>query len=687
MEFWEDLSNKINPSQMRNYNIKLVDFLQMIRFETVPRILASFIIILFFFQFGQTQNRQVFSETPIFENGKNGYACYRIPAIIKAPNGELLAFAEGRVNGCNDFGNVDIVLRRSDAKGNSWRKISKIVDYGKLQAGNPAPVVDMLDPEFPEGRIFLFYNTGNNHEGEIRKGNGLREVWFITSTDNGNTWSTPTNITQSVHRPNNPPKYNFKEDWRSYALTPGHALQLKNPKQEGRIYVPANHSAGPPQKGFNDYRAHGFYSDDHGKSWKLSESVDVPSSNESIAVELSDGQLMQNIRHQNGSQRERLVALSSDGGNSWDTTFFDAQLPSPVCQGSIIDYQLQNKKRALLFSNPNNQRSRKNMTVRASFDDGKTWLISRIIREGESAYSDLVILKNNKIGLLYEHGNDGGIHFAHFNFNWLTNGKNHTDNPFVQKTIFDKNDLAQEFQFRLSPPVISFENILFEKENPIHLVLGLKGTRIHYTLDESEPTELSPLFNGKIVLKKSATLKAKAFHHQCLPSKIIETEFIKLGKIIPIKNINLNRTANKNYQGKGAQGLIDRKKGTTNFKTNEWLGFSGGDLVATIEFERRTSFQKITPSFLSDQNAWIFLPKEIEILISDDGKIYHSIAKKEVKTTRENSGSALHFSEINLKNQQAKFIKILIKNISSIPEWHPGKGTSPWLFIDEIIIE
>lgn len=640
-----------------------------------------------FLQIGEAQDQQNFSEIPIFKNGKSGYACYRIPAIIKAPNGELLAFSEGRVNGCNDFGNVDIVLRKADAKGHSWLKTSKIVDYGKLQAGNPAPVVDMLDPEFPEGRIFLFYNTGNNHEGEVRKGNGLREVWFITSTDNGNTWSPPTNITQSVHRPNHPPEYNSKEDWRSYALTPGHAIQLKNPKYNGRIYVPANHSVGPPQKGFNDYQAHGFYSDDHGKTWKLSESVEVPSSNESIAVELSDGQLMQNIRHQNGSQRERLIALSSDGGNSWDTTFFDAQLPSPVCQASIIYYQLPNKRRALLFSNPNNQRSRKNMTIKASFDDGKTWLISRIIREGESAYSDLVIQKNNDIGLLYEHGNDGGIHFAHFNFNWLTNGKNHTDNPFVQKTISDRNALAQEFQFRLSPPIISFENILFEKENPIHLGLGVKGTRIHYTLDGSEPTELSPLFDERIILKKSATLKAKAFHHQCLPSKIVEEEFTKLGPSKPIKNIKLNRAANKNYQGKGANGLIDRKKGTTNFKTNEWLGFSGGNLEATIEFAEKTSFQKITTSFLSDQNAWIFLPKEIEILISADGRNFHSITKKEVKMTQENSSSELHFSEINFENQQAKFVKILIKNISSIPEWHAGKGTPPWLFIDEIIIE
>jgi sialidase-1 len=98
--------------------------------------------------------------------------------------------------------------------------------------------VDLTDPEYPKGRIFLFYNTGNNHEGEVRKGNGYREVWYKTSVDGGNTWSDEVNITTQVHRPYQPqinPAYNFKEDWRSYANTPGHAMQFESGKYKGRI--------------------------------------------------------------------------------------------------------------------------------------------------------------------------------------------------------------------------------------------------------------------------------------------------------------------------------------------------------------------------------------------------------------------------------------------------------------------
>src|SRR5690606_1983930 len=141
-------------------------------------------------------------------------------------------------------------------------------DYDKLQAGNAAPVVDLLDPQYPNGRIFLFYNTGNDHEGEVRKGKGLRELWYITSTDGALTWSEPVNITTQAHRPKQPqlnPDYTFKEDSRTYANTPGHAFQFIVGPNKGRIYIAANHNAGDPQPGNKDWNAQAYYSDDHGK--------------------------------------------------------------------------------------------------------------------------------------------------------------------------------------------------------------------------------------------------------------------------------------------------------------------------------------------------------------------------------------------------------------------------------------
>lgn len=359
---------------------------------------------------------------PVFISGTEGHKSYRIPAIIILPNGNLLAFAEGRVHGSGDFGDVNIVMKRSSNKGKTWSSLQTIVDNDTLQAGNCAPVVDTNDPAYLQGRIFLFYNTGNNNEGEVRKGNGLREVWYKTSTDGGVTWSDAVNITTQVHRPKQPEinaAYNFREDWRSYANTPGHAMQFQNGKYKGRIFVAANHSNGNPQTHFTDYEAHGFLTDDHGKTFHLGESINMPGSNESMSAELSNGKLMMNSRNQRGDVRARIVSISSDGGESWDTTYFDHTLIDPINQGSILNIGKKNGKNIIAFCNAADTSHRDNLTLRISFDDGKTWKKSYVIAKapkdfkGEyAAYSDMVKLSKNKIGVLYERNNYKEIVFT-----------------------------------------------------------------------------------------------------------------------------------------------------------------------------------------------------------------------------------------------------------------------------------
>ena len=341
------------------------------------------------------------AQTPVFQSGKEGYANFRIPAIIKAPNGNLLAFCEGRVKHAGDFGNIDIVLKESRDEGKTWSALRVLIDADSLQAGNPAPVVDLLDSRFPMGRLFLFYNTGNNHEGEVRNGKGKREVWYISSVDNGANWSDPVKITEQVHR-SNP-----LENWRSYANTPGHALQLTRGKYKGRIYVAANHSAGDPKPGFEDYQAHGFYTDDHGSSFQLSESVSYLGSNESTAAELSCNRLMLNSRNQKGDVRARLVSISSDGGVHWDTTYFDRSLPDPVCEGSLLNIGWKKGKAWLAFCNPASHVKRDSLTIRFSRDEGRTWCRSIAIEApggpgDHHSYCDLVWMGQDIMGVLYE---------------------------------------------------------------------------------------------------------------------------------------------------------------------------------------------------------------------------------------------------------------------------------------------
>lgn len=358
-------------------------------------------LILFLFCFSNinAQNKSV----PVYVSGTEGYKSFRIPAIVKARNGDLLAFCEGRVNGGGDFGNIKIVLKRSNDGGQTWSVLQIVASNDSLQAGNPAPVVDLTDPRFPQGRIFLFYNTGNGHEMEMRKGKGHRDIFYKTSIDNGKTWSKPTDITLQVNRINQPdvnPAWNFKEDWRTYANTPGHALQFDQGKYKGRIYVAANHSSGDPKPELRDYQAHGYYTDDHGATFHLSETVPFEGSNESTAAQLTNNSLMMNSRNQTG--KYRIVSLSKDGGETWDTAYVDPNLPDPICEGSLLNIGTKKGKSVLAFCNNDDQNDRDSLTLRISFDGGKTWKTKILIDPKNTGYSDIVKLSDKKIGVLYE---------------------------------------------------------------------------------------------------------------------------------------------------------------------------------------------------------------------------------------------------------------------------------------------
>jgi sialidase-1 len=359
-------------------------------------------------------------DVPVFKSGEDGYTSYRIPAIIKNKQGHLIAFVEGRVDDAGDYGNVDIVYKVSKDNGKSWGAIQVAVDAGSLQAGNAAPVVDLYDKNYPGGRIFLFYNTGNNHESEVRAGKGERSVWYITSTDNARTWSAPVNITSQVHKIKQPADTAAAavNDWRTYANTPGHAMQFVSGKYKGRLYIAANHSQGPPQKSAKDYFAHGFYTDDHGKTFSLGETIPFEGGNESMAAQVSGTELYMNTRNQQGNVRSRIISYSLNGGQHWDTTFYDSNLPDPVNQGSTLSW-LKKKKFILAVCNTADTKNRDNLTLRLSDDKGKSWYFTKVIAKSTNgykgsyaAYSDLVLVNKKNLGILYEKDNYNVIVFT-----------------------------------------------------------------------------------------------------------------------------------------------------------------------------------------------------------------------------------------------------------------------------------
>lgn len=159
--------------------------------------------------------------------------------------------------------------------------------------------------------------------------------------------------------------------------------------------------------------SHALTSDDHGKTWQLSAPIGL-NMNECQVAELFDGRgtLLMNMRS-NHSRNVRAHATSTDGGAIWTTPVDAEPLIEPVCQASLLRHDAA---KLLLFSNPA-AKTRINLTVRASADDGKTWRDIGLLHEGPSAYSNLAALGANEAGCLHERGEKRPyekITFAHF---------------------------------------------------------------------------------------------------------------------------------------------------------------------------------------------------------------------------------------------------------------------------------
>jgi hypothetical protein len=328
---------------------------------------------------------------PLYVQGKEGYDTYRIPALAVTSRGTVLAFCEGRKHSRSDTGDIDLLVRRSTNNGQTWDAQQVIWDDADNTCGNPCPALDR-----DTGTIWLLmtWNRGDDREADIiaKTSKDTRRVFVSSSKDDGRTWSRPREITAETK----------KADWTWYATGPGSGIQIEHGPHKGRLIIPCDHI----EAGTKHYYSHVIYSDDHGETWRLGGSTPRHQVNECEAVELTGGRLMLNMRNYDRSKKNRQVAVSDDGGLIWKDQRFDPALIEPICQAAIERFSWPGKggRSVILFSNPASEKDRANMTVRASFDEGKTWGTGKVLHAGPSAYSDLAVLPNNEIACLYEAG-------------------------------------------------------------------------------------------------------------------------------------------------------------------------------------------------------------------------------------------------------------------------------------------
>ncbi|MEU7577038.1 sialidase family protein [Streptomyces sp. NPDC041068] len=360
-----------------------------------------------------------FEQQVLFKASQDpGYACFRIPAVVKTTKGTLLAFAEGRVNDCSDAGDIDLVLKRSHDGGRTWGPLQVINEGAGDTHGNPAPVVDR-----ESGRVLLAetYNTGRT-DGKNCDVPCDRTPHLQYSDDDGRSWSAPRDLSDEI----------LPEDWNSwYATGPVHGIQLTRGRHAGRLAFAVNAETWNGSRVTVNHAAL-IVSDDGGDHWEIGATDSYPIADdgtfrqkpsEMTITERPDGAVYISGREQDGTDLgHRTHTISRDGGDSFAAPFRAVpDLYTPQVQGSTLQFGGR-----MLLACPGDPDRRRTMQIRSSYDGGRTWdSVDRgtTVTTDWSGYSDMVRADRSHVGLMYEGGAVDArdeIRFARFTEDWLT---------------------------------------------------------------------------------------------------------------------------------------------------------------------------------------------------------------------------------------------------------------------------
>ncbi|MET9408515.1 sialidase family protein [Streptomyces sp. NPDC002935] len=359
-----------------------------------------------------------FEQQVLFKASQDpGYACFRIPSVVRTTEGTLLAFAEGRVLNCGDAADIDIVVKRSADGGRTWSPLQVVNEGGGDTHGNPTPIVDR-----ETGRIVLAqtYNTGRTDSASCTVPCD-RTPHLQYSDDDGLSWSQPRDLSDEI----------LPANWNSwYATGPVHGIQLTRGRHAGRLVFAVNTETWNGSRVTTNNAAL-ITSDDGGDHWDIGATDSWPIADdgtfrqkpsEMTLTERTDGSVLISGREQDGTDLgHRTQAVSRDGGDSFVSAFRDVpDLYAPQVQGSTLRVGDR-----ILLACPGDPDRRRTMMIRSSYDGGHTWdSVDRgtVVTTDWSGYSDLVRIDGDTVGLMYEGGAVDArdeIRFARFTEDWL----------------------------------------------------------------------------------------------------------------------------------------------------------------------------------------------------------------------------------------------------------------------------
>lgn len=217
-------------------------------------------------------------------------------------------------------------------------------------------------------------------------------------------------------------------------------------------------------------------------------------------------------------------------------------------------------------------------------------------------------------------------------------------------------------------------------------MLAIQGdAEIHYTLDGSEPDENSPVYTGPIEIRETCTLKAKSFRDGFV-TKTYTKEFT--GHKAMGRPVTIGTDPHPSYVYSAPDNLTDGILSMDTYTSGDWAGWCGSPFEATVDMKGCGAYSSVTLSTDVFKHDWIFNPTDMKVLTSENGKDFTEVASVEIKTIDNiDDGNGRQEYTLTFAPTEAHYLKVTANSVTVLPNWHPGKGSPGFLFVDEIIVK
>lgn len=244
----------------------------------------------------------------------------------------------------------------------------------------------------------------------------------------------------------------------------------------------------------------------------------------------------------------------------------------------------------------------------------------------------------------------------------------------------EPDQYLQSEAVQLSAPVVVADSLVFRQQAKISVSTGHPDAAVRYTRSGAIVKADSPVLESGKVFTDAYTIKAKAFHPEFKSSEVVRLDLCKVGDL-PWSIGEPTVPPAPQYSANGLQSLYDLSTGTLDH-TQDWLGYNYPVVFIELEFEEAVSPQAISLGCLVKQDAWIFAPARLDVLV-DSRNVGTSINQAYKKP--ETAQRQVH--KITLDGTKSRKFTLQITTMSTLPDWHAGAGNQGWFFMDEIVVQ